>query len=270
MKHFFLRRFCRIDSTKTDLLRPASFGKHGVRCNLPITRIFLCFICEGLIIFLLRAGNIGCPSAGREEGGKERMDISGPDGGGVQTDLVCPHDIDMETLFMTICDADGVKRLLSPGHPAILTKGLYFLFPDDVRDYEIYQNDGAWRSVEQQVYLRPQKGKAAKICVRFRARGSNGEIRYSRSYLLLGAGDGNVGEGRICGEMSRRRTRMYLRVPFCTPVWEQQKNVRALNPCCDIWRTGLIGMPFDAIKYHAIFYCAATEKTTGKYYIKII
>ncbi|MDE6419582.1 MAG: hypothetical protein K2K87_03530, partial [Lachnospiraceae bacterium] len=45
-------------------------------------------------------------------------------------------EAEMGTLFMTIYDANGVKRLLSPEHPAVLEEGLYFTFPDDAWECE--------------------------------------------------------------------------------------------------------------------------------------
>ena len=93
-----------------------------------------------------------------------------------------------ETLFITICDTDGVKRLLSSEHPAVLTQGLYFSFPKDVQECEISQNDGAWIKTAERVYLDPKQTEAMVIRVRFRAKGSDGSLRYSKSFVLIGSG----------------------------------------------------------------------------------
>ncbi|MDE6419881.1 MAG: hypothetical protein K2K87_05050, partial [Lachnospiraceae bacterium] len=59
---------------------------------------------------------------------------------------------------------------------------------------EICQNDSAWTKTTEQVYLNPREEKAAMICVRFRAKGSDGRLRYSRSFVLTGADDGIWGK----------------------------------------------------------------------------
>ena len=97
-------------------------------------------------------------------------------------------ETEAHTLFMTIYDGNGVKRLLSSKHPAVLTSGLYFVFPDGVRDYEFCRNDGMWKRSGAQIYLFPQREHGEGLCVRFRARGSDGRMRYSRSFVLTGSG----------------------------------------------------------------------------------
>lgn len=90
------------------------------------------------------------------------------------------------TLFMTIYDMNGVKRLLSSRHATVLTQGVYFVFPSDVKDCEVCQNDGIWTRAASKVYVWPQKIKDAVLCVRFRAKGNDGNMRYSRSFVLVG------------------------------------------------------------------------------------
>lgn len=180
MNDFLPRRFCRRNSEKTGSLYPISFCRHGKPCRFRSTRAFLCAFCVSLVIFLFRGEEPGGRGVGRPD---SFCSESGED------QALSPYSagIEAETLFMTVYDEDGLKRLLSPSHPAILSQGLYFTFPGDMLDYEICRNDGVWKSAEEQVYLSPRKGKEEEIRVRFRAKASDGELRYSRSFVLMGS-----------------------------------------------------------------------------------
>ena len=140
------------------------------------------------------AGSVGTaganPTAGSVEAAGANPVVGSVEaaGGESRRKLSYRAETEAHTLFMTIYDENGVKRLLSPKHPAVLTSGLYFVFPDGVRDYEICGNDGIWKQSGAQIYLFPQRERGEGICVRFRARGSDGRMRYSRSFVLTGSG----------------------------------------------------------------------------------
>lgn len=164
MKYFLLWRICHRNYKKTILLHPVWLLRAG----------FL-----SVLIFLLCEGSVGHTPASQAVYDKDLPDRSCYERGKDQDEAA------MGTLFMTIYDANGVKRLLSPEHPAVLGEGLYFTFPDDAWEYEICQNDGAWIKTAEQVYLDPRKEETAMICVRFRAKGSDGRLRYSRCFVLF-------------------------------------------------------------------------------------
>lgn len=174
---------------------------HGF--HLVGARFFVFF--AALSIFSLRAELLGCVSANQvtgicqddgaagngtaveqdraedRDGAKERgaaaeRDGAAGDNGAAETG----------TLFMTISDTNGVKRLLSSEHPAVLTQGLYFTFPDGMRECEVRENDGAWVTAAEQVYFEPKQAAGAVVCVQFRARGRGGEFCYSRSFVMVG------------------------------------------------------------------------------------
>lgn len=157
MKHFFLQRFGCAYFVKADLLL-----------------ILMLFLLFGI-------GFAGDTFANRAYGYMECDDVTQLD------ERIAKEKV---TLFMTICDIDGVKRLLSSEHPAILTQGLYFLFPKEVEEYEICQNDGAWIKTAERVYLDPKQTEDTVIRVRFRAKGKDGSTRYSRSFVLIANGRG--------------------------------------------------------------------------------
>lgn len=156
---------------------------HGF--HLVGARFFVFF--AALSIFSLRAELLGCVSANQVTGmcqddGAVRNDGTvGNDGaaGDSGTEAV-------ETLFMTISDTNGVKRLLSSEHPAVLTQGLYFTFPDGMRECEVRKNNDAWAKTTERVYFEPKQAAGAVVCVQFRARGRGGEFCYSRSFVMVG------------------------------------------------------------------------------------
>lgn len=164
MKYFLLWHICHRNHKKTDLLHPVG-----------VLRAYLL----SMLIFLLCERVVGYAPVSQAVYGKGL------------TDRFCyeigrdKDEAAMGTLFMTIYDANGVKRLLSPEHPAVLEEGLYFTFPDDAWECEICQNDGAWTKAAEQVYLDPREKEDAMICVRFRAKGSDGRLRCSRSFVLF-------------------------------------------------------------------------------------
>lgn len=170
MKYSLPWRICHRNYKKTVLLHP-------------VWLLRACFL--SVLIFLLCEGSAGHTPASQAAYGKELTERSCYESGKDQDEAA---EAEKGTLFMTIYDANGVKRLLSPEHPAVLAEGLYFTFPDDAWECEICQNDGAWTKTAQQVYLDPRKEKTVMICVCFRAKGSDGRLRYSRSYVLTGGG----------------------------------------------------------------------------------
>ena len=163
MRCFLPWRICHRNYKKTVLLHPVA--------------LCACFL--SMLIFLLYEGSPGYSPASQAVHGKGLTDSSCYERGKDKNEAA------MGTLFMTIYDTNGVKRLLSTEHPAVLGEGLYFTFPDDAWEYEICQNDGVWTGTAEQVYVDPRVEEAALICVRFRAKGSDGSLRYSRSFVLL-------------------------------------------------------------------------------------
>ncbi len=167
MKCFLPWRVCHKNHKKVDLLHTV-----GVLCA--------CFL--SMFIYLLCEERVGYVPVSQAVYGKGLTDSSCYESGKDKGEAA------MGALFMTIYDTNGVKRILSSAHPAVLAEGLYFVFPNDAWEYEICQNDGAWTKAAEQVYVDPREEEDAMIFVRFRAKGSDGRMRYSRKFVLIGGG----------------------------------------------------------------------------------
>ncbi len=209
MKHFLLWRFCYEDSVKASLLYFTFLRRNRENGRVYFVRTLCHVLPVCLLIVLLNVllgtgfveGTFTDRMYGNIERGGTDWDGNIECGGSTVWDgnIECDGSADWnesrgkemkeaETLFITICDTDGVKRLLSSEHPAILTQGLYFSYPKDVKECEICQNDGTWIKTTERVYLDPKQTEDAVIRVRFRAKGSDGSLRYSRSFVLVGSG----------------------------------------------------------------------------------
>ncbi|MBD5482232.1 MAG: hypothetical protein HDR15_06895 [Lachnospiraceae bacterium] len=198
MRHFLLWRFCHEDSVKASLLYFIFLRRNRESGRVYFVRTLCHVLPVCLLIVLLNVllgtgfaegtftdrmyGNIECGGSTVGDGNIKC------DGSTDRNESRGKETKEEETLFIAICDTDGVKRLLSSEHPAILTQGLYFSFPKDVKECEICQNDGAWIKTAERVYLDPKQTEDMVIRVRFRAKGSDGSLRYSRSFVLVGSG----------------------------------------------------------------------------------
>lgn len=172
MMHFLPRQFCR--------RKPQIFSLSCLIFSFSRDRRYVLYparaLCGGLFVFLLGfpmcAEMIGYAPGNQMERVEQKGDSE--------------WNGEAEPLFMTIYDTNGAKRLLSSKHPAVLTQGLYFTFPSDVRECEISQNNGEWEKAEKQVYLDPNRSANAVLYVQFRARESDGRVHYSRSFVMMG------------------------------------------------------------------------------------
>lgn len=175
----FLRPFCCLQRWSGYIQRRSGCFWRRLRsfCRVFCKGIFYMsgvLLCQSLLCSADRSLVAACAcfpvSGGAEESGSDAADY-GEEG--------------QETLFMTIYDENGAKRLLSSKHPARLAKGIYFAFPDDVRDCEICTNGGGWIKTGRQTYVMPPRTEGDVLLVQFRARTGDGSLHHSRSFALM-------------------------------------------------------------------------------------
>ncbi|MCM1539603.1 MAG: hypothetical protein NC254_14545 [bacterium] len=164
--------------------------KNGEHHGFHLVGAYFFVFFAALFIFSLRAELLRYVSANqvtgvRQDGGAVRNDEAVRNGGAVRDN----GTEETGTLFMTISDTNGVKRLLSSEHPAVLTHGLYFTFPDGMCECEVRKNNGAWVRTTERVYFEPKQAADVAVCVQFRARGHDGEFYYSRDFVMMSGGE---------------------------------------------------------------------------------